>query len=52
VHYDGRQVQINYLNSSNLKYEVKDGQRYIHTNYPSWVQNLITDVNNRFAMMH
>ena len=52
VHYDVHQVQINYLNSSNLKYEVKDGQRYIHTNYPSWIQNLTTDINNRFAMMH
>lgn len=52
VHYDSRQIQINYLNSSNLKYEVKDGVRYIHTNYPSWIQNLTTDINNRFMMMH
>lgn len=52
VHYDRNQVQINYLNSSNLKYEVKNGVRYIHTNYPSWIQNLVTDINNRFAMAH
>ena len=52
VHYDARQVQINYLDSSNLKYEVKDGQRYIHKNYASWIQNLVTDIDNRFAMMH
>ncbi len=52
VHYDRHQVQINYLNSSNLKYEVKNGQRWIHTNYPSWIQNLVTDINNRFAMSH
>ena len=52
VHYDRQQVRINYLDSSNLKYEVKNGQRWIHTNYPSWIQNLVTDINNRFAMMH
>ena len=52
VHYDRSQVQINYLNSSNLKYEVRNGQRWIHTNYPSWIQNLVTDINNRFAMAH
>ncbi|MBS0431576.1 MAG: hypothetical protein JSS21_04120 [Proteobacteria bacterium] len=52
VHYDRHQVQINYLDSSNLKYEVKNGVRYIHTNYASWIQNLVTDINNRFAMAH
>ena len=52
VHYDNRQIQIDYLDSSNLKYEIKDGVRYIHTNYPSWIQNLTTDINNRFMMMH
>ena len=52
VLYDNRQIQIDFLDSSNLKYEVKDGVRYIHTNYPSWIQNLTTDINNRFMMMH
>ncbi|MER3546627.1 MAG: hypothetical protein C4338_03090 [Rhodanobacteraceae bacterium] len=52
VHYDAHQVRINYLNSSNLKYEVKNGVRYIHTNYPSWIQNLVTDINSRLVMAH
>lgn len=50
VHYDARQVQINYVTSSNLKYEVKHGVRYIHTNYESWIRNLVTDISNGLMM--
>lgn len=46
VHYDARQVQINYVTSSNLRYEEKNGVRYIHTNYASWIKNLVTDIQN------
>jgi len=50
VHYDRKQVQINYVTSSNLRYEVKHGVRYIHTNYASWIKNLVTDIQNGLMM--
>lgn len=50
VHYDRKQVQINYVTSSNLRYEVKNGVRYIHTNYASWIKNLVTDIQNGLMM--
>lgn len=45
ITYDHKDVRIKYLDSSNLKYEVKAGQPYIHVNYNSWIQNLVTDIS-------
>jgi hypothetical protein len=50
VHYDASKIQINYITSSNLKYEVKGGVRYIHKNYESWIKNLVTDIQNGLMM--
>ncbi|HEY7873388.1 MAG TPA: hypothetical protein VIC31_11795 [Rudaea sp.] len=50
ITYDTKQVQIKYLGSSNLKYEVKNGQAWIHKNYQSWIQNLETDISGNIAM--
>lgn len=50
VHYTSQQIQINYVDSNNLKYEVKNGVRYIHTNYASWIQNLVSDIKSRLVM--
>lgn len=50
VHYDPQKIQINYVNSSNLRYEEKNGVRYIHTNYESWIKNLVTDIQNGLMM--
>lgn len=50
VHYDRHQVRINYVTSNNLKYEVRNGQRLIHTNYAGWIQNLVNDIHNQFMM--
>src|SRR6185437_3684905 len=50
VHYDSQKIQINYVTSSNLRYEEKNGVRYIHTNYESWIKNLVTDIQNGLMM--
>jgi hypothetical protein len=50
VAYDVREIRISYLDSTDLKYEVKNGQRFIHKNYPSWIQNLVTDITNDLAI--
>src|SRR6185437_563711 len=36
VHYSPQQIHINYVTSSKLKYEERNGVRYIHRNYESW----------------
>ena len=50
VHHTPQQIRINYVDSNNLKYEVKNGVRYIHTNYASWIQNLVSDIKSRLVM--
>lgn len=52
VHYDTQKIQINYVTSSNLKYEEKKGVRYIHKNYESWIKNLVTDIQNGLMLAH
>ncbi len=44
IDYDTSAIQIKYVGSSNLKYEVKRGTAYIHKNYLGWIQNLSTDI--------
>jgi len=44
-------VQINYITSTGLKYEVKsNGEKLIHKNYMAWIQNLVTDISNYMTM--
>lgn len=52
VHYDAQKIQINYVTSSDLKYEEKNGVRYIHKNYASWIKNLVTDISNGLMLAH
>ena len=44
VHYGKDKVQINYIDSENLKFRVKDGSRTIHRRYNGWVRNLEKDI--------
>jgi hypothetical protein len=52
ISYDKSQVQIRYIDSTNLKYEVKkDGITYIHKNYTSWIKNLVNGINGEFNLL-
>ena len=52
ISYDMAQVQIRYIDSTNLKYEVKkDGVTYIHKNYTSWIRNLVTGISGEFNLL-
>jgi hypothetical protein len=50
VKYDTQSIQLTYLESTNLDYEVKKGDRYIHRNYPKWVNNLVNDITMQLAL--
>jgi hypothetical protein len=45
ITYDLKTVQIRYLDSSNLDYEVKDDGRHIHRNYAKWINNMVRDIS-------
>ena len=50
VKYDTQSIQPTYLDSTNLDYEEKKGNRYIHRNYPKWVNNLVNDITMQLAL--
>jgi hypothetical protein len=45
ITYDTSTIQIRYLDSTNLDYEVKKGVARIHGNYLKWVNNLVRDIS-------
>jgi hypothetical protein len=52
ITFDEHQVQIRYIDSTNLKYEVKkDGITYIHKNYTSWIRNLVNGIGAEFNLL-
>ena len=52
VAFDTRQIKISYVDSTNLKYEVrKDGQRMIHTNYMGWMKYLSDDIGRNLQLI-
>lgn len=50
ISYDAQRVALNYVSSDNLAYEEKRGQRLIHKNYASWVNNVLTDLSRGLQM--
>lgn len=52
VAFDTTQVKISYVDSTNLKYEVKrDGERLIHTNYIGWMRFLSGDIGRNMQLI-
>lgn len=49
--YDDKAITIRYLDSVDLMYEEKQGQRYIHRNYLNWIANLRTDISRNLVLM-
>jgi len=49
--YDDTAITIRYLDSVDLMYEEKKGQRYIHRNYLNWIANLRTDISRNLVLM-
>ena len=45
ITYDTKSIQIRYLDSTNLDYEVKKGVRRIHGNYLKWINNIVRDIS-------
>ena len=51
INYNPTSVQIKYVGSSNLKYEMKRGTPYIHKNYLGWIENLSRDIQANLVLL-
>jgi hypothetical protein len=51
IAYDLQTITIRYLDSGQLMYAEKKGQRMIHRNYLSWIQNLMTDMSRNLTLL-
>lgn len=51
VSYDSTQVRFRYLDSSDLLYAERKGERLIHRNYLSWVQNVVKDTARNMQLV-
>jgi len=49
--YDLQTIRIKYLDSGELLYAEKKGQRMIHHNYLNWIQNLVNDMNRNLTLV-
>ena len=49
--YDVQTIAIKYLDSGELMYAEKKGQRVIHRNYLNWIQNLVNDMNRNLVLV-
>jgi hypothetical protein len=43
--FDTKQIEIHYVSSENLDYEVEKGVPHIHGNYLKWVNNVVHDIS-------
>jgi len=50
VSYDAQQVRFAYVDSANLDFEQKNGQRYIHPNYNGWMGYLVSDLTTNMQI--
>ena len=50
VTFDASQVRIGYVDSTNLDFAQKHGQRYIHGNYLGWIGFLVNDITTNFKV--
>jgi hypothetical protein len=51
ITFDVQTIKIRYLDSGELMYAEKKGQRMIHRNYLNWIQNLVNDMNRNLTML-
>ena len=49
--YDTQTITIKYLDSGELMYAQKKGQRVIHRNYLHWILNLVNDMNRNLVLV-
>lgn len=51
ISYDLQTIRIRYLDSGELMYAEKKGQRMIHRNYLNWIRNIVNDINRNLTLV-
>jgi hypothetical protein len=51
IAYDVQTIRIKYLDSGELMYADRKGQRVIHRNYLTWIQNLVNDMSRNLTLV-
>lgn len=52
ITYDTAKITVRYVSSENLNFKEKNGKRTIHSNYVSWVNNLVGDISRQLQAAH
>jgi hypothetical protein len=52
IPFDKEYVHIQYVSSTNLLYDEKQGVKHIHRNYNKWIKLLERDITNRLAVLN
>jgi hypothetical protein len=51
IPFNKNSINIQYISSTNLLYDEKQGIKYIHSNYNKWIKLLERDITNRLALL-
>jgi len=51
IDWNAKDIRISYIDSENLNYTEKNGQKLIHQNYNSWINNLVVDISGELTLM-
>ena len=51
IDWNAKDIRISYIDSENLNYTEKKGQKLIHQNYNSWINNLVVDISGELTLM-
>ena len=51
IDWNSKDIRISYIDSENLNFTEKKGQKLFHQNYLSWINNLVTDISGELVML-
>ncbi|MBL8299915.1 MAG: hypothetical protein JNN30_16370 [Rhodanobacteraceae bacterium] len=51
IDWDAKSIRISYVSSENLNFSEKKGQKLIHQNYNSWINNLVVDISGELTLL-
>jgi hypothetical protein len=51
IDWNAKDIRISYIDSENLNYTEKKGEKLIHQNYNSWINNLVVDISGELTLL-
>jgi hypothetical protein len=50
IDWNAKDIRISYIDSENLNYTEKNGNKLIHQNYNGWINNLVVDISGELTL--